>query len=301
MFSTSTTPLFGNFKLKPLQEMGIIMKLRQIGIDVDLKSGHLFYQDDFKPFPLSFDLIFVRHGETYGNCGQATADGKIDQTCVLENKTDKEKRIFQGQVDSEINQLTENGKKEAVEVAEKLEEIVKSQWKRVPDLILVSPLSRARNTAAPFIDRNKLHHLLKIETNIIEMSFGGWENRRVCDLPPDNAAHRFYQDQNAMVKYSGINGNNAYQKGETFLNVLLRAKKITSYLNSNYPDKKVIMFSHSMFGAAMKILLGHGSCLENQSYLAFDGKNSKGNYYTLPHATPVIFDKNCKIKLRAKL
>ena len=66
----------------------------------------------------------------------------------------------------------------------------------------------------------------------------------------------------------------------------MRAYNILTGLNDLYSGKRVLMFSHSMFGAACCILLGKGQNFENSPYLAFDGKKKDGTYYTMPHTTP---------------
>ena len=43
----------------------------------------------------------------------------------------------------------------------------------------------------------------------------------------------------------------------------------------------VVMYGHSMCGAAISILTGNGKVVDGQKYLGFDGK------YIMPNATPV--------------
>ena len=47
----------------------------------------------------------------------------------------------------------------------------------------------------------------------------------------------------------------------------------------------VVMYGHSMCGAALAILTGNGQVVDGQSYLGFDGK------YIMPNATPVYLHK----------
>ena len=47
----------------------------------------------------------------------------------------------------------------------------------------------------------------------------------------------------------------------------------------------VIMYGHSMAGAALQILTGNGKVVEGKTYLGFDGK------YILPNAQPVFLHK----------
>ena len=270
-------------------EIEIKNKLLKLGIDVDSQSGHLSYTIPFQPLLLNFDLVFIRHGETYGNCGQSSKIGKIDYELVENAIKDSEQRIYQGNVDSEINQLTDAGLKQATEVAEMLKtDFLENDW--IPEIILVSPLSRAKETALPFISQNQLEDRCFVHEGIREMSFGSWDNRRVCDMPSNHSCHLFYQDQNALIKNSGLNGNGDQHEGENFCQVILRACKVMQDLNENHAGKKIVMFSHSMFGAACCILLGKGQQIENGHYLAFDGKRNDGSYYTMPNAKPFVLN-----------
>ena len=88
-------------------------ELLSLGLYVDPDTGHLFYTNEFKPLNLNFELIFIRHGETFGNCGQCLPTGEIDRDMVEKGIKNRDKRIYQGNVDGEINQLTEYGKLQA--------------------------------------------------------------------------------------------------------------------------------------------------------------------------------------------
>jgi len=112
----------------------IKQKIESFGITVDSTTGHLFYTKKYSPMEINYELVLIRHGETYGNCGQITADGKIDVDAVKSNVKDSSKRIFQGDVDEEINQLTENGKYQARYAALQLEnEFLTKFW--IPDYV----------------------------------------------------------------------------------------------------------------------------------------------------------------------
>lgn len=262
-------------------------QLKELGIVLDM-DGHLFYDREYKAFPFSFELAFVRHGETYGNCGQSTHLAKIDYDLVRLGVKDREKRIYQGNVDTEINQLTEEGKKQANQLAITLEEkLLNKGWK--PDVILHSPLTRAKETGLPFVERHGFNNIYLAYDDIREMQFGSWENRRICDLEHNNPCHLFYMTQHALIKNSGMDVNSIYRPGESFSEVLLRAYRVLLELEKNYSGKKILIFSHSMFGSACKILLGKGEMIENGNYLAFDGKRSDGTYYTMPFASPFLF------------
>ncbi len=263
--------------------------LKAMGINVDLITGHLFYTSHFKLIPLDFELVFVRHGETYGNAGLATTDGTIDVEAVRLNRKNHENRIFQGNVDTPINQLTEYGKMQAIQVSEKLEtDCLNIGW--IPDVIFHSPLQRAKDTGTPFVERHKFNDRYIELPSITEMSFGALENRRVSDIASEDDIHKFYLEQNALVKRGGDDVHGVWRDAENFCQVLLRAKHTLIAMNEQLKGKKVLMFSHSMFGAACCILMGKGCLIENGNYLAFDGKRSNGSYYTMPHATPFLLN-----------
>jgi broad specificity phosphatase PhoE len=268
-------------------EESLKSELMSLGIVLDIATGHLFYDTNFIPLKLNYELLFVRHGETYGNCGQSSSKGHIDANLVKLNIKNQNSRIFQGCVNEDINQLTSTGIRQAQEAAKQIEnQFLKNGWK--PDIIYHSPLSRARNTALPFIEQNNLWHFFQLHDGIREMSFGSWDNRRICDFSIDDKCHQFYRNQNALIKNSGINGNGVYQKAESFCEVILRARRVLLDLEKTYFSKKIMFFSHSMFGAACCILLGKGQKVEGDNYLAFDGKRQDGSSYVLQHCKPII-------------
>ncbi|MCS5709853.1 histidine phosphatase family protein [Candidatus Berkiella aquae] len=260
--------------------------MHQLGLLVDAARGHLRYAKHFTPFHLNFELVFIRHGETFGNCGQISSFGTIDKEMVATNIKNYAHRIYQGDVDEQINQLTELGKQQAINAANNIEQqFLNRGWE--PDIIFHSPLARAKETGIPLIERYNLWHKYHVLNDSRELSFGSWDNRRICDLDDDDACHLFYKDQNALIKSSGFNGSGKYQVAESFCNLLVRAARVLQWLESNYTHKKIILFSHSMFGAACCILLGKGNFVENEDYLAFDGKKSDGTSYIMPHAEPL--------------
>jgi len=264
-------------------------ELKKIGIKLDVHTGHLFYDRDFKAPSLNFELVFVRHGETYGNCGQGTSNGNVDYNLVNKNLKDVHKRIFQGDVDNDINQLTEYGRQQACNAAKKLKDnLLKNGWK--PDIIFSSPLKRARQTALPFITENNFESRFIIHSGIKEMSFGAWDNCRVDCMRENDPCHSFYREQHALVKCSGKNAHGLYQEAENFCDVLLRAQNVLKNISIEYHGKKILMFSHSMFGAACCILAGKGQKIESGEYLAFDGKRQDGSFYIMPHAEPFFLN-----------
>lgn len=261
--------------------------LNKLGIQLEAHSGHLFYDQTFKPIELSIQLMIVRHGETFGNCGQSTREAEIDFQKVKLGIKNSKNRIYQGDVDKAINQLTPLGKQQAIDASLILEKnFLEQSW--IPDFIFYSPLSRAKNTGLPFIKRNHFESRYFIHHGIKEMSFGVWENQRICDMDEKNPCHLLYLNQNSLVKESGINIHGIRKEAENFCEVLLRAYRVCVELDQRYSGKKILLFSHSMFGAACSILAGLCQTVENDEFIAFDGKKQNGDSYTLAHATPFL-------------
>lgn len=259
--------------------------LKSLGIILNEQSGQLYYANDYQPISYHFELIFIRHGETYGNCGQSTANGTLDHRLISMNIKDGSKRIFQGDVDSDINQLTDKGKQQSLQLAITLKtQLLDKGW--VPDLIFYSPLTRAKETGLPFINQNNLEKKYIVHEGIKELSFGEWDNRRICDMDPSYPCHKFYLEQNALIKQAGVNGNGVYQSAENFCDVLVRAHSVLQEFEAKHSEKKLLLFSHSMFGAACCVLTGLAQQVENQPHLAFDGKRKNGTSYTIPHVSP---------------
>jgi len=224
-------------------------RVATLGLQLELECGHLSYHESFRPTALRYHLTFVRHGQTEANV---------------------EPRHFQGQVDEPKNQLDGMGRAQARSVAAKLVARCRQGW--LPDAIYVSPLRRARDTAAPFLDASGLWERFAVLPAIREMSFGHWDNRRVIAFAPDDPCHLLYREQHALVKGD---------RGECFVEVVLRAHAVLVELNHRHANHEVLMFSHSMFGAACAILTGNGRHVRGAPHLGFDGP------YIFPHAEPV--------------
>uniref|UniRef100_A0A6U4LIK6 Uncharacterized protein n=1 Tax=Phaeomonas parva TaxID=124430 RepID=A0A6U4LIK6_9STRA len=245
----------------------IVADAAALGIDVDVDKGQIRYAADFeeKKLPLKFDLMYCRHGKTTGNT---------------------EPRVYQGYVDEPSNALNDVGKGQAEAAADKLDAL-----RLDPDLVVLSPLSRAADTGRAYLKRHpELEAVTEEWDESAEMHFGAWDNVRVRDLPDDNICHLFYLDQNAVVvadaPYKPPSGGAAIP-GESFVEVLVRMHGVLEKLNARFqgdaPAKQplVLMYGHSMAGAALSVLTGNGKVVDGQTYLGFDGK------YIMPNATPV--------------
>jgi len=247
-------------------------KAARLGLAIDVKGGQIRYADDFedKRLNLCFDLIYCRHGKTTGNT---------------------EPRVYQGFVDEPQNALNEIGLSQAEEAADKLDALSLD-----PDLIVMSPLARAADTGLAYVSR---HPELEARTErweeAAEMRFGSWDNVKVKDLEDDNICHLFYLEQNAVVKaptpYQAPDGS--LYEGENFVDVCERTHAMLTKLNARMAPLAaeraqaplVVMYGHSMAGAALSVLTGNGKVVDGHGYLGFDGK------YIMPNATPVYLNR----------
>jgi len=241
-----------------------------LGLALDVAGGQVSYAPDFdsKRVPLCFDFVYCRHGKTTGNT---------------------EPRVYQGYVDEPSNALNEIGLAQAQEAADKLDGLALE-----PDLVVLSPLSRAAETGLAFVRRHpQLEERVEYWEDAAEMRFGAWDNVMVKDLDDDNICHLFYLTQNAVVKPARpyVRPSDGVEfEAENFVEMAARMHGVLNRLNAAMrplADERgkpplVVMYGHSMAGAALSILTGNGKTVDGESYLGFDGK------YIMPNATPVF-------------
>jgi len=241
----------------------------KLGLSLDVAQGTIAYSSQFKAPSLFFELWYCRHGKTTGNT---------------------EPRVYQGYVDEPSNALNEVGLQQAQDATDKLEKLGLD-----PDLVVLSPLSRAADTGRAFLARKPDFPKDRVLTweSCAEMRFGDWDNMMVKDMPTDSICHLFYLGQNAVVKSGGLYEDPATGlsvAGENFVEVLQRTRQMLTSLEASVSSlparadgkpKQVIIYGHSMAGAALSILTGNGKVVDGTSYLGFDGK------YIMPNATPV--------------
>lgn len=103
----------------------------------------------------------------------------------------------------------------------------KEKYKNINfDIILTSPLSRARITASTITNKPII-----IDKRLIERDYGTFEKKRKKE-----------------VDYKGI-WNYALNKnphnGETIKDLFERVKKLIEELKQKYPDKKILLVTHS--------------------------------------------------------
>ena len=248
-------------------------KAATLGLKLDAANGQVSYAADFedKRVPLCFDFVYCRHGKTTGNT---------------------EPRVYQGYVDEPENALNEIGLKQAQDAADLFDGL-----KLDPDLIVLSPLARAAETGLAYVRRHpELEKRVEYWEDAAEMRFGAWDNVMVKDLEDENICHLFYLAQNAVVKpdapYVRPSDGKSFE-AENFVEMATRMQGVLRRLDEKMaPVAKakgsvplVMMYGHSMAGAALQILTGNGKVVDGQSYLGFDGK------YILPNAQPVFLNK----------
>jgi len=255
---------------------GLCETASSLGLTLDAASGSIAYAPDFesKRVPLCFDFVYCRHGKTTGNT---------------------EPRVYQGYVDEPSNALNEIGLAQAQDAADKLDNLALD-----PDLIVLSPLSRAAETGLAFVRRHpQLQERVEYWEEAAEMRFGEWDNVMVKDLADDNICHLFYLKQNAVVKPAKPYvrpSDGAEFPAENFVEMAMRMRGVLERLNgamrplADDPARSapplVVMYGHSMAGAALSILTGNGKTVVGESYLGFDGE------YIMPNATPVFLNKH---------
>ena len=104
---------------------------------------------------------------------------------------------------------------------------------------------------------------------------------QVKDFPDDDIAHLFYLAQNAVVKASGPYPGKPDAPIENFVDTLVRLKQVLLDCESHVapialsrkanglPPPLVLMYGHSMAGAAIGVLTGNGKvrgCFANSSF-----------------------------------
>ena len=248
----------------------LVRMAADLGLALDVATGRLSYAADFGKPDLGVELWYCRHGKTTGNT---------------------EPRVYQGYVDEPSNALNSVGLGQAEDAADKLEALGLA-----PDLVVLSPLSRAADTGKAFLKRRKADGsaTLVVEEwdSSAEMRFGDWDNMMVKDMPTDSLCHLFYLTQNAVVKSAGHYrdpATGALVAGENFVECLVRMRKVLDDVvaklatlpKSSNAKPVALLYGHSMAGAALSILTGNGKQVDGETYLGFDGK------YIMPNATPV--------------
>jgi broad specificity phosphatase PhoE len=221
---------------------------------LDKKTGRIYLKGPV--VQLEFPLIIVRHGETDGN----------------------RRKVLHGLVDGPENQLNERGKAQAKQLAVNLfTELERTFGRRLFELaksgnliILTSPLKRARDTAQFFIDyvKEKPGLLLELEVleDLREIAFGkidGLALDEIEDKDLRNLVVRYRTTQDATIDWQGT--------GESFVDTLIRARRLLQALNRRYEGKDVVvvLFTHGTFGSSLRAVTGDKGLVKGANMIAF--------------------------------
>jgi len=167
-------------------------------------------------------LIFVRHGESEKNV-----------LGVLSNTHDKWP-------------LTEKGKEDAEHVKNKINDKV--------DLIIASPILRARETAD--IINAKMNVPIEYDNLIAEQDYGLWNDKPMDHLQKFDKDYQEYQKNKHDVE---TRFNYKFGKmGESRQDIIKRIEKFLLETVKKYPGKTILIVSHGGINAAIHRLL-HGS------------------------------------------
>lgn len=162
------------------------------------------------------ELFFVRHGRTDGNV----------------------RKILVGRTDIPLDEL---GYRQAAAMAAHIEHVAQ------PEVIVSSPLLRARETAQAIADRLDLP--VEIEPGIAELNFGtyeGWTLEDIRAQEPEFAAQ--FSDHEVDMYWPG---------GERLSEFHLRVRDALSSLATRYASHTAIVVSHGGFlGSMAAQLLG---------------------------------------------
>jgi broad specificity phosphatase PhoE len=137
-------------------------------------------------------------------------------------------------------------------------------------IILTSPLRRARDTAQRFIDHviEKTGFLLELEVleDLREISFGkvdGLALDEIEDKELRSLVVRYRTTQDATIDWQGT--------GESFVDTLIRAKRLLLALNKRYQGKDVVVvsFTHGTFGSSLRAVTGEKGLVKGANMIAF--------------------------------
>ncbi len=197
-------------------------------------------------------IILVRHGET------------------IENK----KKIVQGQIHGQLSRL---GKTQAKLVGKRLQ-------KTKIDIIYVSDLGRARDTAKEIIQHHK-NVPVQYDARIRERSFGIFEGK--------NRDIIIAARKKAEKNYETFTPKN----GESFAQLNKRVKSFYHWLLTHEQGKTVLLVSHGGFITALLLQLTNSP---NSEFKTYHPKNTAITIIEVNGKKSRIHTLNCTKHLRSK-
>ncbi|MDE1798258.1 MAG: histidine phosphatase family protein [Candidatus Micrarchaeota archaeon] len=113
-------------------------------------------------------------------------------------------------------------------------------WKLRPDVILTSPLARARNTAKHLAKKYKMGVIVVPDTT--EQDCGDWSGKDMLKLIEKHPKNFFRRADGTLTHYLI-----AIPGGESWKGVRKRAKRFLSTVHDLYLGKRVVVFAHGVF------------------------------------------------------
>lgn len=150
--------------------------------------------------------------------------------------------------------LTEEGKKQARLLCEKLEKLT-------IDLMIVSPMVRARQTAAPAAE--KYHIPMVIDDRLIEQDYGIYEGVSRFDVGFLNNKRQF------AFRYPG---------GESMMDVACRVYSLLNEIKEKYPDKNILLVCH---GGVCRVIRTYFEDMTNEAFFHYSEENAAVREYEL--------------------
>lgn len=215
-------------------------------------TAEIGYTFENRVMDVNFDLWMARHGETAGNS----------------------LKILQGAANIPgINELNDRGREQAKQAAESLFTALEARIRNGKEVIVVtSSLLRAQETARIFIDlvkaRTGIELRMEADEDADEISFGACGNAPY-ETPTQEVREKLEEyginpnimsAENDEIRKKWMAGNAviSFENGESFIDVLIRQKRLLERLNRKYAGKTIVMIGHGTQLNAVRTLLGDG-------------------------------------------
>ncbi len=170
------------------------------------------------PFPCGISLCLVRHARAEGNRAH----------------------IFNGSANDA--KLTALGRQQAKELA--------MSWKNKPDIILSSPMRRARSTAC-YLGR-RFHLPVIVAPEAYEHDMGKWTGKSAEKMTKTHSEYFFKKTDGTISHYL-----QRAPGGESWADIVRRARKFLKHMCKEHRGKTVVLVSHGVFIlACVSVLTG---------------------------------------------
>lgn len=168
--------------------------------------------DEMKKYikPRKNTYHFVRHGQSESNL-----HGYMNSDVLVENH------------------LTELGVEQAIAEAKKISKLS-------PDIIICSPMMRARETAEYITKGIDFSGEFHIDERLRELEFGVFEGKTYQEFLEFRDKHLFF--------------HNAFEGGESYRDVVIRIGQLIDELEEKYTGKKILLVGHGAIGQALHTL-----------------------------------------------